>query len=84
MNQNNLEFLIECACRYNIGRRSYSPHWFCDIVEHHLDTLSSKCLTNILHDVQNAEPNRLGRETEANRWRDLKRKIEARLQDAER
>jgi hypothetical protein len=81
MNQTNLEFLIECACRYNIGRRSYSPHWFCDIVEHYLDTLSSKCLANILHDIRIAKPDKLGREIDANRWLDLKQKIEARLKD---
>jgi hypothetical protein len=81
MNQTDLEFLIECACRYNIGRCTYSPHWFYSTIEPYLDTLSQKCLLNMHNDIERAEPDGLGMEIDAKMWRDLKQQIEARLQD---
>jgi hypothetical protein len=81
MNKNDLEFLIVCACRYNIGRMTCYPPWFCDIVEKQINTLSHRCLTNILRDIQKAESDWRGLATDAEHWRDLKQKIEARLQD---
>ena len=73
--QENFEFLIACACRYNIGRMTYSPHEFINIVRKHFDSLTPRCLRWILDDIERAEPDGLGMDIDKVEWLKLKNDI---------
>lgn len=73
------EFMILCASRYCIGRCTYAPHTFCDIVELHIDEISETTLRMILDDIQKAEPDGLGMSIDKERWLHLKNNIISRL-----
>lgn len=68
----DFEFLVACACRYNIGRMTYSPHEFILIVRKHLDSFTPVCLRWILDDIERAEPDGLGMEIDKVEWLKLK------------
>lgn len=71
----DFEFLVACACRYNIGRMTYSPHEFILIVRKHLDSFTPVCLRWILDDIERAEPDGLGMEIDKVEWLKLKNEI---------
>lgn len=73
--QEHFEFLIACACRYNIGRMTYSPHEFICIVRKHIDSLTPRCLRWILDDIERAEPDGLGMEIDKVEWTKLKSEL---------
>lgn len=76
LDRTDIEFLISCACRYNIGRCTYSPHQFIDVVEKNLDALSPRCRQWILDDIERSGGH-LGMDFDAERWLGLKHKLEA-------
>lgn len=71
----DFEFLVACACRYNIGRMTYSPHQFIEIVRKHMDTFTPICLRWVLDDIERAEPDGLGMEIDKIEWLKLKDEI---------
>lgn len=81
LTRDDIEFLISCACRYNIGRCTYSPHMFIDIVEKNIDALSDRCIWWILDDISK-EQSHLGMPMDEDRWLKLKVKLEAKRQKA--
>lgn len=73
--KDDLEFLISCACRYNIGRCTYSPHMFIEMIEKNINAVSPRLRQWILDDIRKADGH-LGMDIDAVRWRELARKLE--------
>ena len=71
----DFEFLVACACRYNIGRMTYSPHQFIEIARKHIDAFTPICLRWILDDIERAEPDGLGMDIDKVEWLKLKNDI---------
>ena len=75
----DFEFLVSCACRYNIGRMTYSPHQFIEIVRKHFDSLTPVCLRWLLDDIKRAEPDGLGMDVDEIEWLKLKDELDEML-----
>ena len=75
----DFEFLLACACRYNIGRMTYSPHQFIGIVRKHFDELSPVCLRWILDDIERYPEDKLGMHIDTEEWLKLRDDINAKL-----
>lgn len=78
--QSDFEFLIACACRYNIGRMTYSPHQFIGIVRKHFDSLTTVCLRWILDDIERCPEEKLGMDIDILEWNTLKNDIIKKLE----
>lgn len=81
LKQGQLESLIIYACRYVVGRSTYAPHEFMDIVEPRLSELSDGCLAELQRDIiREGTTWGYGMKMDEDRWKDFSGKIDAEIQ----
>lgn len=84
LTQGQLESLIIYACRYCIGRSTYAPHEFMDIVEPRLAELTDGTLACLDRDIEReGQMWGFGMEMDRARWYDFLDKLKAVQQSRE-
>lgn len=74
LNDKDFEFVLVCACRYAIGRRSVAPAMIAEIVSTHADSLTEETRKQIARAIIDATD--LGDPCDEQVWRALLQQLE--------
>jgi len=84
MKRQDREFLLLCALRYCLRRRSYAVGWICDLIEATAKKLSTPTLKNILKDLADLHRHyNVNDSIDLAEWAALQQVLAAELQDRE-